>query len=267
MRIGLVLLVIAVVAIAIIGGGFGAKTEAPTVPLPEVLHIAHRAGDEAFPENCGDGIRHSIAEGYTAVELDIRATKDDVLVLYHDDTAERLSGSNERVDALSFEELARQPLRLNGTATSSRPTPLDSAIDLCSEGTLMYLDLKFTSTALGDRLARMILDKGAQRRVLVASSDVLLLFHLEYHYPELNTVLEGFDAGEEWTWALIPRKFKPDLVSSFGSEIDEKQLAWLKEHDLLHWKIAYGVDSANYRALRDRGITRFIVDEDVGPLR
>ncbi|HEY0978359.1 MAG TPA: glycerophosphodiester phosphodiesterase family protein, partial [Flavobacteriales bacterium] len=220
-----------------------------------------------FPENCGDGIRHSIAAGYTAVELDIRATKDGVLVLYHDDTAERLSGLNEPVDALSFEELARQPLRLNGNATSSRLTRLDSAIDLCADGQLLYLDLKFTSTGLGDRLARMILDKGAEQRVLVASSDVLLLFHLEYHYPALNTVLEGFDAGEEWTWVFIPRKFKPDLVSSFGAEIDTKQLAWLKAQGLLRWKIAYGVDTASYRDLRDQGITRFIVDEDVGPLR
>ena len=99
--------------------------------------------------------------------------------------------------------------------------------------------------------------------VLIASSSIPFITSLEYHHPELNTVLEGFDKGEEWTWWLFPKNFRPDFVSSFAFEVDEDHVAWLKEHGLLANKIVYGMDSAGHERMRALGITRFIVDEGV----
>jgi glycerophosphoryl diester phosphodiesterase len=251
----------------LIGGGLGNKEDTPSVRLPHLLHIAHRAGRTAFPENSGDGIRHSIAQGYAAVELDISATQDGVLVLYHDDSCMRLSGLERRLDEVTFAELTERPLRLNGETTRSFPIGLDSALTLCTAPTLIYLDMKLSGFAEADRLARTIAAHGASDRVLVASSSVRFLMYLEFKHPEINTVLEGFDKGEEWTWWLMPRKCKPDMLSSFASEADVAHIAWLREHDLLPLKIVYGVDTASYRGLRELGVSRFIVDEDVGPPR
>ena len=114
-----------------------------------------------------------------------------------------------------------------------------------------------------DSIARLVERYAPKENVLIASSSIPFLTSLEYNHPELNTVLEGFDKGEEWTWWLFPKNFRPDFLSSFGFETDSAQVDWLREHELLENKIVYDMDSATYERLRALGITRFIVDEGV----
>lgn len=57
---------------------------APRPPLP--LVVGHRGARARFPENTLPALRHALASGADAVEVDVRVTADDVLVLAHDAT-------------------------------------------------------------------------------------------------------------------------------------------------------------------------------------
>ncbi|HYD84553.1 MAG TPA: glycerophosphodiester phosphodiesterase family protein, partial [Opitutus sp.] len=48
--------------------------------------FAHRGGvvEDKFPDNSADAVRAAIERGYWGLEIDIRETKDGVLVLRHD---------------------------------------------------------------------------------------------------------------------------------------------------------------------------------------
>ena len=46
--------------------------------------IAHRAGGEYWPENSEAAVRGAIAEGFEAIEIDVRLTADRVPVIFHD---------------------------------------------------------------------------------------------------------------------------------------------------------------------------------------
>ncbi len=77
--------------------------------------IAHRGLHKASAgviENSLGAAGAAIAKGY-AIECDVQATRDGDLVVFHDDTLERLTAASGRVDALDAQALTR--LRLKGS--------------------------------------------------------------------------------------------------------------------------------------------------------
>ena len=77
--------------------------------------FAHRglhSEDKSVPENSLEAFRLAAAAGY-GVELDVQLTKDGQVVVFHDDTLDRVCGVPGRVDEKSYNEL--KLLRLCGT--------------------------------------------------------------------------------------------------------------------------------------------------------
>ena len=79
------------------------------------VNYAHRglhSRDRSIPENSLSAFRQAAQEGY-GIELDVRLSKDGKVVVFHDDTLDRVCGVHARVDELTWEEL--RALRLYGT--------------------------------------------------------------------------------------------------------------------------------------------------------
>lgn len=76
--------------------------------------FAHRGlhGD-GRAENSASSFRAAVEAGY-GIELDVRLSKDGKLVVFHDDTLERVVGREGRVDSYTAEELGK--MSLDGTA-------------------------------------------------------------------------------------------------------------------------------------------------------
>ncbi|MBR4472434.1 MAG: glycerophosphodiester phosphodiesterase [Oscillospiraceae bacterium] len=79
------------------------------------VNYAHRGlhtRDKAIPENSLEAFRRAAREGY-GIELDVQLSKDGEVVVFHDDTLDRVCGVHARVDELTWKEL--QELRLCGS--------------------------------------------------------------------------------------------------------------------------------------------------------
>ena len=79
------------------------------------MNFAHRglhARDRSIPENSLPAFELAARSGY-GIELDVQLSKDGEVVVFHDDTLDRVCGVHARVDELSWAEL--QELRLCGT--------------------------------------------------------------------------------------------------------------------------------------------------------
>lgn len=79
------------------------------------MNYAHRglhARDMSVPENSLEAFRQAARAGY-GIELDVQLSKDGQVVVFHDDTLNRVCGVDARVDEKSYEELSQ--LRLCGT--------------------------------------------------------------------------------------------------------------------------------------------------------
>lgn len=75
-------------------------------------NFAHRGlhtRDKSVPENSLTAFDRASAEGY-GMELDVQLSKDGEVVVFHDDTLNRVCGVDARVDEVPFEELNKMSL-------------------------------------------------------------------------------------------------------------------------------------------------------------
>ena len=77
------------------------------------IRYAHRGlHDDVRAENSLSAFAAAVERGY-AIELDVRLSSDGELVVFHDDTLDRVTGERGRVDSRTAAELSK--IRLNGT--------------------------------------------------------------------------------------------------------------------------------------------------------
>ena len=92
----------------------GGSTKRQRLPFQGV-NFAHRGlhtRDKSIPENSLPAFERAARAGY-GMELDVQLSKDGQVVVFHDDTLDRVCGVHARVDEKTWAEL--QELRLCGT--------------------------------------------------------------------------------------------------------------------------------------------------------
>lgn len=126
----------------------------------KVIVLAHRGGTNPT-ENTIQAITKALEAGTDVIETDIQATKDGVAVLFHDDTIERLTGKDMRVDELDWAELSKFELA-GGTQIAS----LEAALTSFPKARF-NIDVK-TERAISN-LVQVVESLNAHDRVLVSS--------------------------------------------------------------------------------------------------
>ncbi len=102
-----------------------------------VLRIAHRGASAYAAENSLEAFRVAAELGADLIEIDIRATADDVPVLIHDGSLKRTHGIDGDVSDLTMSELRQL------TADGSALVGFDDVCEFCRElGLGLYLDIK-----------------------------------------------------------------------------------------------------------------------------
>ncbi|HEV2479022.1 MAG TPA: glycerophosphodiester phosphodiesterase family protein [Puia sp.] len=110
--------------------------------------IAHRADHEHAPENTLAAIRDAIRCGADYVELDLRTTRDGHLVLNHDASTDRMTGSHGTIAGLTLAELHRLVVRNPGAAPHGDHIPeFRDALRACKDKINIYLDFKEADVA------------------------------------------------------------------------------------------------------------------------
>src|SRR5262245_36564491 len=121
--------------------------------------ICHRGASEHAHENTLEAFRASFELGADGNEFDIRATRDGVLVVFHDDMLDRLLEAYGDASDYSWEELRRFRFREPGRfGDQCRIPTLVEVIELHRKHAgLMHLDIKRAGldTEIADLLTRM----------------------------------------------------------------------------------------------------------------
>ena len=75
-------------------------------PWPYPQLFAHRGGGRLAPENTLPGMQKALALRFSAVEFDVKLTRDNVSIVMHDDTLERTSNGVGALAELDYAQLA-----------------------------------------------------------------------------------------------------------------------------------------------------------------
>lgn len=118
------------------------------------LIIAHRGASADLPENTLAAFALAAEQGADGIELDVQFSADNQIVIFHDATLERLTGSKRKVSQLSTAELKGIDLGMEQTI----PT-LDELLEMMGPRLLYNIEIKEFSmrdngleTAVADRI-------------------------------------------------------------------------------------------------------------------
>jgi glycerophosphoryl diester phosphodiesterase len=180
----------------------------------EPMVVGHRGaggdGGVVAPENSLSALRAAIVMGVDGVEVDVRVTSDEQLVLMHDDTLQRTAGVDVKVGDLSLEEITQIPLlsldKWDGDFSCDMVPTFAEALALCKDRVYLDVDMK---TSRGDLVAEAIAAAGMLDQAFVSTPSVetaLLAratnpevrLQLRTHTPEeLQAGLDVFDPDPE----------------------------------------------------------------------
>jgi len=110
----------------------------------KLIKIGHRGAKGFVLENTISSIEHAIKVGSQSIEIDVYRCYSGEIVVFHDETLERLAKLNERIEDLCLSEI--QEIKLEGDLYI--PT-LKEVIEIANGRVEINIELKGTKTAKG----------------------------------------------------------------------------------------------------------------------
>ncbi|MFD3512237.1 glycerophosphodiester phosphodiesterase [Streptomyces sp. NPDC058657] len=171
------------------------RTDRPVRRDAAVLVVAHRGDPYRFRENTLPSIRSALEQGADTVEVDVRLTRDEVPVLLHDETLERLWGHDRWLVDLTKAEL--DALTGGGVPT------LREAILAAGAHRLLVDVPDGAHDAMVRKVVGVVREAGAGERTYYSGGPTAML-HVRAADPHAETALS-------WTSVAPPR---PALVEA-----------------------------------------------------
>jgi glycerophosphoryl diester phosphodiesterase len=173
------------------------------------------------PENTVAAFDHAMALGVDGLELDVRFSRDGVVVVHHDTTLSRTTDLQGPVAEKTADELARAnaACQFRASATSSSPwtggdrvgVPLLADVLQRYRDTRVIIELKQNEPALAETVLAVVRQADADERVCLGSFGRRVLRVARQMAPHVATSA----AREEVRWALY-RSWVRWPVSSVG---------------------------------------------------
>jgi glycerophosphoryl diester phosphodiesterase len=177
--------------------------------------IGHRGSLADRPENTLASYRRGIEAGATAVECDLRTTKDGVLVSSHDADLFRTTKTKALIKDLTLAEIRRLDAGswFDPKYKDERIPTFQEILALCKKVIDLVLDLKEEGDEYAERVAKDVRKYGDPKKIIVGVRSVQQARQFRKLLPEARQL------------ALIPT---PESLEAFAAEKVEMVRLWPK---------------------------------------
>ena len=188
------------------------------------INYAHRGASEYVPENTFLAFYTGIFMGANGIETDVQKTKDGVLVLFHDDTLERVTGENGAIADYTFEEL--QKFNVKKDNLSDKIVMFEDFLKKFAFRDITFaIELKFEGYE--NEVADLIYKYNIEDKTVVTSFNFNCIAKIKEYAPNLKTGFLTSDDSDE-----IFTKMKEANVFEYCPKAEiltkEKVEAWHK---------------------------------------
>lgn len=185
--------------------------------------IAHRGSSSDRPENTLASYRRAIEVGATVIEIDVRSTRDGVLVSLHDADLSRTTNGKGTVGERTLAELQQLDAGswFDAQYRDERVPTMQSILTMCKGKIDVMLDLKETGDAYAMKVADLVRRFGEPRRIVVGVRSVEQAQQFRKLLPEARQI------------GLVPT---PQAIVDFaaaGVPMIRLWPKWLTEKDLV----------------------------------
>lgn len=253
-----------ILAVCVLSAAFclvvAAKSERTSLIIADKQLFAHRGQATKAIENTFEAMVMAVEDGYTAIETDVRFTRDGVAVLFHDETLERLCRKEGAIEQLDFDKVRKLHLYRGNEQTKSTIATLESVFEVFPN-TIFYLDIKEPTMSNLKKVSDLIHVHKMERKAIVAHAKFIPHLLHRIKFPDIVSCDEGFDSGKEWLLKLLPGNLQSDYYSGFIHKTDVRQMNQLAKWKQGNRKMVYGVDESNIeQAAFEYGLHYMIAD-------
>lgn len=182
--------------------------------------IAHRGASAHAPENTLSAFELALAQGADGVELDVMLSKDQQIVVIHDDTVNRTTNGSGRVSKMTLEEL-----QVLDAGQGEKIPSLDEVFSNFGGKFLINIELKnYTSffDPLPIEVAKLVKSHGLEDSVLVSSFNPFNIPRFRRRLPEVKLGLITLpNRAKHWIW----RFFHYDAIHPHFGDVDQVLVA------------------------------------------
>jgi glycerophosphoryl diester phosphodiesterase len=127
-----------------------------------MLRIGHRGAKAYEPENTLRSFRRALEMGVDAVELDVRKTRDNQLVVIHDSDVKKTTNGKGSVNELTLKEM-----KALSTAKDEKIPTLEEALDFLDKKAKVLIELK--ETGVEEKVLALVRERQLQKNVIIVS--------------------------------------------------------------------------------------------------
>ena len=227
------------------------------------LLIAHRGGivDSTNAENSLPAMQAAAERGYAMVEIDLRLTKDSILIIQHDANFKRYYGNERLAIEMSWEEISR----LRSDKNKSKVLSFEEALQFCSGKLGVMIDNKIAGndTILFSKVIALLKKYNLHKNALMIGTGESTPFFTgkiklscTRKQLEENMQKPGYDAANYYL---------------FGADITKDDVAWAKKNSIMavgvvnEWRFKRSRATQNdiqkeIQGLKDTGLLYFQID-------
>lgn len=179
--------------------------------------------DSINAENSLPALQAAIAHGYKMVEIDMRVTKDGVLIINHDATFKKYYGIDTPVNKMNWKEISRLKTKTNGSSVLK----LEEVFKYCSDKIGVMIDNKIdgNDTVLFTQVVMLLKKYKLDKEALMIGTDESTEFFTgkvklscTRKQIEENMKKPGYRAGNYYL---------------FGSDLSKDDVAFAKANGIL----------------------------------
>lgn len=159
----------------------------------EIRVAAHRGGHLTVPENSLASIDEAIRAGADIVELDVRETKDGVMVLMHDRKLDRTTTGKGELTDFTYAETQQLYLTHQGQPTSHRIPTFREALAYAKGRTVIDIDFKISGMEARKRAYETISELGMESQVLFFLYDFTEMDSLYKMNPRIKMMPRAYN--------------------------------------------------------------------------
>ncbi len=158
--------------------------------------LAHRGDSVKFPENTMPAFKSAVDMQVDRIETDVHLTSDGKIVIWHDNTMERMTGDKRQISELSWKEMKEIDAGTLFTINNGKSFPFKGKkITPILLETLLKefpdmrfnIDLKDNNLILAEKYGTLLKELKCTTRVVTASFNSRVLKHFRKLFPDALT--------------------------------------------------------------------------------
>lgn len=212
----------------------------------EKLGVTGHRGCKAYmPENTLISFREAFKLGVDVLEFDIQFTRDDVMIVMHDDMVDRTTDGTGAVNYKTLEEIkaldAGVKFGYPGVRVPTYEETLQLIVDEADPSMVLNVEIKDQRPHVVDTAIAELERFGLLERSVIASFDAQTLLYVQDHYPNVKTQGQPPSKMKRFDPRVLDRMYGMGVPMSMSDEEIGELIALTDSYGIQAW--AYHADN------------------------